>query len=329
MTAALPPGDSWQPLANRQTLQQRATLLRAARDFFATRKVLEVETPVLNQHGVTDPHIRSLQLQREPGWLRSSPEYHMKRLLAADDGDLYQIGIVFRAGEAGSRHQPEFTMAEWYRLNSSFDSMVQESCDFIRHLHAAIGPQLPAKFDRYAYRDVFRKYTGVDPCAASLEELQEIAMGVPVWHALLGEQLGSDRHGWLDFIASHTVYPRLPGGTLQVITDYPADQAMLARLRPDDPQSAERFEVFLDGLELANGFHELADAAEQRQRFVADNNRRAAAGLPVMDIDERLLAALQHGLPDCCGVAVGIDRLLMLAGDYRDLAATLSFRPGG
>ncbi len=329
MTGTFPSGASWQPLANRQTLQQRATLLRVARDFFADREILEVETPVLGRHAVTDPHIRSLQLEHEPIWLRTSPEYHMKRLLAADSGDIYQIGKVFRAGESGSRHEPEFTMAEWYRLNSSFDSMVDETCDFIRCLHAAIGPQLPTGIDRYGYRDVFREHTGIDPGAAALAELQKFATGLPTWHVALGEQLGNDRQGWLDFIISQAVYPRLPGGTLQVITDYPADQAMLARTRPDDPHSAERFEVFLNGLELANGFHELADAGEQRRRFVADNDRRAAAGLPVIDIDEHLLTALQHGLPDCCGVAVGIDRLLMLAGNYRNLAATLSFRPAG
>jgi len=321
---------NWQPTAGKSALRNRADALAAARQFFHQRGVLEVETPVLGNCGVTDAGIDSLAVARPDGkdwWLRSSPEYHMKRLLASDSGDIYQIGKVFRAGEEGSHHQNEFTMAEWYRLGFDLEAMIGESCEFINAVTTAAGGS-PSKPRIHSYREAFLDTVQLDPLEATPEQLITIARDLPGWHDHLQQQLSSDRSIWLDFIASHGVYPRLAHSGLQVVRDYPAEQAMLARLNPEAPQIAERFEIFLNGVELANGFRELRDAAEQRQRFVGDNLKRAATGLPEMAIDEKLLAALNFGLPDCCGVAVGLDRVLMLAGGQRILAETLSFPPG-
>lgn len=323
------PGN-WQPTAGKTALRKRAEALTTARQFFSDHGVLEVETPILGHYGVTDICIESLAVARPDGnywWLRSSPEYHMKRLLAADSGDIYQIGKVFRAGEEGSRHQTEFTMAEWYRLGFDLDAMVRESCEFINTVITAVGGK-PSTPRVYLYRDVFLETVQLDPMEATAEQLVEAARRLPGWHEGLQQQLGANRATWLDYIASHGVYPRLPNSGLQVVRDYPADQAMLARLNPEDPRLAERFEVFLNGVELANGFHELQDSAEQRSRFAEDNQNRKAAGLPEMALDEYLLTALDRGLPDCCGVAVGLDRILMLAGRLEKLTETLSFPPG-
>ena len=319
----------WRAEATLETLEKRAKLLQAARHFFAERDVLEVETPVLNSCGVTDPHIASLRLTEPPLWLRTSPEYHMKRLLASAGTDIYQIAKAFRAGEAGSRHQPEFTLAEWYRCGFTLDCMIDETTAFISCLFEAAGAALSEGTQTHSYREAFRRFGDIDPEKASLDELRQRAAKLPGWNAALRRQLADDRFAWLDFIASHGVYPALPRDRLQVIRDYPAEQAMLAKFNPDNPDCAERFEVFLNGLELANGFHELDDAAEQQQRFAQDNLKREAAGLPVMETDTQLLAALEHGLPDCCGVAVGLDRVLMLAIGHTHIGETLSFRPGG
>ncbi len=326
-------GDAdWQPLADSAALKRRAAMLETARRFFATHNVLEVETPVLTGAGVTDAGIRSLAttVSGNQIWLRTSPEYHMKRLLAAGSGDIYQIAKVFRDGEAGNHHQPEFTMAEWYRLNFTLEQIIDETCSFIVTLMRAIAPaeQYLGKANVHCYRDVVMAAVQLDPLTASLQKLQNCASGLPGWHGSLGHQLGRDRNNWLDFIVSHAVFPQLPSGGLQVIRDFPAEQAMLARRNPDNPEVAERFEIFLHGMELANGFRELADPEEQQQRFAKDNVRRVANGQPAMAVDTRLLAALTHGLPDCSGVAVGLDRVLMLAGGYIDISATLSFRPG-
>jgi lysyl-tRNA synthetase class 2 len=254
----------------------------------------------------------------------------MKRLLANGSPDIYQIAKVFREGEIGRRHQPEFTMAEWYRLGFTLEQMIDDSCQFIHTLINAVAPAKQA-FEQpkvHRYREIFCAAIQLDPMTASMQSLQNCATTVPGWHEALGQQLSHDRNAWLDFIASHAVLPQLPANGLQVIRDYPAAQAMLARLNPDRPDVADRFEIFMGGMELANGFRELTDADEQRQRFAADNARRQTSGLPTMSIDTHLLNALEGGLPDCSGVAVGLDRVLMLAGDHDDISATLSFHPG-
>jgi len=322
----------WRPLATAAALKQRAVLLETARRFFAAGGIMEVETPILTGVGVTDVGIRSLTTSAcgITMWLRSSPEFHMKRLLAAGSNDIYQIAKVFRDGESGRRHQPEFTMAEWYRLGFTLEQMIDETSQFIEALLDAVAPTAHdlKKPTVHCYRDVFMAAVQLDPFTANLETLQNCAAKLPGWNDDLRRQLGHDRINWLDFIASHAVSPQLSSNGLCVVRDYPADQAMLARRSPDNPSVAERFEVFLHGVELANGFRELADAEEQRQRFTTDNTRRQANDLPSMAMDTKLLAALEHGLPECCGVAVGLDRVLMLAEGYPNLSATLSFQPG-
>lgn len=329
-----PPAAAWRPTAAPGVLQARARLLAAAREFFARRGVLEVDTPMLVISGVTEPQIQSIActaaaLPAGRGWLRTSPEYGMKRLLAAGAPDLYELGRVFRDGELGHRHQPEFTLAEWYRRGMDLAAMVSETCDFILALAAAAG-QPPEPVTRHRYRDVFQAATGLDPMRASLDELQACA-AARLHHQLdrrLAAALGGDRAAWLDLLTSHLVMPALEAPGLLVITHYPACQAALARLNPADADEAERFEVFRHGVELANGYRELTDAAEQAHRFAADRARRAALGLPDMPADEALLAALAAGLPDCCGVAVGFDRVLASYLGLAELGQAMAFGHG-
>lgn len=318
--------DDWRPVATSTALRRRADVLAAARRFFAMRNVLEVETPILGRYPTTDVFIDSLRVEADGAWLRTSPEHHMKRLLAAGSPDIYQIGKVFRAGERGAQHEPEFTLAEWYRRDFDLDAMIAEACSFITELAQTAGCVIgPTQV--HDYGTLFRTATGCDS-DADIATLQTVAARARGYRAQLAGQLGEDRSAWLDFIASHLVYPTLPGSGLQVVRNYPAAQAMLARLNKNAPHTAERFEVFCNGLELANGFHELGDAEEQRLRFASDNQRRLSNDLPAMPVDEMLLAALAEGLPDCSGVAVGIDRVLLVASSESDISATLSFRAG-
>lgn len=292
---------------------------------------MEVETPTLCQYGVTDPHTESIPVTEGNTalWLRTSPEYHMKRLLAAGSGDIYQIGKVFRSAEAGRRHQPEFSMLEWYRLNFSMAELIAETCALIITLGELCGQSIQG-YQRVKYRQLFLDTCDVDPLTASAEALKEAALAS---HCIphdpkLAANIGADRNAWLDLLASHRVYPSLNGNTLWVVEDYPAEQAMLARLKPGNHELAERFEIFLAGVELANGYHELEGAREQEKRFAADRAARKLNGAPDMLPDPQLIAALDAGLPDCCGVAVGLDRLILAAGGHRDIALTMSFVPG-
>jgi len=301
-------------------------MLAAARQFFAAREVLEVETPVLCLHGVTDPHIANIDVRagNTVQWLRTSPEYHMKRLLAAGAGDIYQIGKAFRDGEAGRIHQPEFTMIEWYRHGFSIEQMAQDACDLIIELSAHSSRPVN-KTERLSYREAFIRSIGLDPVTAKSEELLAMAA-----HHAISLHPGTDREDrqlWLDLLAGTIVYPALTGDKLWIVDKFPADQAMLARLDPDDPTVAERFEVFLHGVELANGFRELRDPVEQAARFATDRQHRKRAGLPDILPDSRLLAALVAGLPDCAGVAVGLDRILLVTNQLAELRATMSFAP--
>jgi len=325
------PAADWRPTAKPGVLATRAKMLAAARAFFAARGVMEVETPVIADAGVTDPNIESVRCSlagspRVPMYLRSSPEYCMKRLLAAGSPDIYEISRVFRDSELGSRHQPEFTMAEWYRRDLSLAGMVRETCDFIGALGAAAGVATE-NVSQWRYRELFLAATGLDPLLASAQDLRACAD-----ERLAGQldtglvtALGEDIAGWLDLLMSHLVIPGLPDPGLLVITHFPACQAALARLNPDEPDEAERFEVFRGGLELANGYRELRDADEQRRRFAADQRRRAAAGQPAMEPDRALLAALAAGLPDCCGVAVGFDRVVMSYLQLDELSQATAF----
>ena len=326
-----PADATWRPSATWDTLRARARLLGVARAFFAARDILEVDTPAIGRHGVTEPHIASIGVRLTarpdtPHFLQTSPEYALKRLLATGGPDLYQLGKVFRDGELGRLHQPEFTLVEWYRRGISLDEIIAETCGFIAELMSAGGHGAGPHVERHAYADLFQAKLAIDPLHAPLAELRAAArqrIG-PLTDAL-AVQLGDDRSAWLDLLMSHVVIPDLPAAALSVIHHYPAAQAALARLDPADPRVAERFEVFYGGLELANGYRELTDAREQRRRFARDLQRRETAGAPAMTADPALLAALEHGLPDCCGVAVGFDRVVMCALDLDSIEETLSF----
>ncbi len=307
-------GENWPPSAHVTRLRQRAGWLKTVRCFFAARDVIEVETPLLSQAGVTDVHVESLRERGTGRWLQTSPEYAMKRLLAAGLGDCYQITRAFRAGEQGRWHNPEFTLLEWYRLGFDADQLIDEVATLVE---AFLGT---TRMVRKRYADAFIEAGLPDPLVAGEAELMRAASAHPE-AAPLPRSLG--RSALLDWLFSQVVVPRLPGRCF--VTHYPADQAVLARLDRRDPRVAARFELFCDGVELANGFHELTDAGELRSRFESDQSARRRAGQSVPDIDERLLAAMTSGLPDCAGVAMGLDRLFALAAGDDSLAGVMAF----
>jgi len=308
-------GADWRPTATRERLQLRATLLARTRAFFAARQVLEVDTPTLVNAAVTDVHIHSLPV--DGLFVHTSPEYAMKRLLAAGFGDIYQICHVARGFEQSRVHNTEFTLVEWYRLGFDLSRLMDEVEALVRELCAS-HPAVARPAERLTYREVFTRHTGLDPLAATLPQLQEVVEP-------LGYREAATRDELLDLIMGALIGPRLGHEALTFIHGYPASQAALARLDPADPRFAQRFELYMGGLELANGFHELASAAEQRARFAQDLRARAKRGLPVPRMDERLLAALEHGLPECAGVAVGFDRLVMLAAAAAHIRDVLPF----
>lgn len=303
--------DRWQPSTTRERLAERASLLAAAREFFAARGVLEVDTPLLGNAAVTDVNLRPVPvcLAERSLFLQTSPEYAMKRLLAAGAGDIYQLCKVVRGDERSRLHNPEFTMLEWYRQGFGMTRLIDEVAELLNTLVTCTGGA-PRRLRRLAYGEAFRAALQIDPLEATVDRLSEIAIA----HGLARDSardLGRD--GLLDFVMGTVIGPTLGRGEWLALTHYPASQAALATLDPVDPRVALRFEIYADGVELANGFQELADAREQRARFEADNTARRAQGLPAMPIDERLLAALAAGLPACSGVALGFDRAVMVA----------------
>jgi len=292
----------------------RASFYAHIREFFSARNVLEVETPMLSEAGNTEPNIESFSTlfsghvdagSRER-WLRTSPEFPLKRLLAAGVGDCYELGRVFRNGEAGKRHNPEFTMLEWYRVGWDHRRLMVETCELVQSALALSGYH--ADVVEHTYRNWFVKELALDPFTASIESLQAPLDDVRI------EGRGLSRDDWLDLLVTHRLQPAFPKDQISLIHDFPASQCALAKIRHDDPPVAERFEVYLGSNELANGYHELTDAGEQRSRFERDNVRRRERGQREVPIDRRLLDALA-GMPACAGVALGIERLLMgLAG---------------
>jgi elongation factor P--(R)-beta-lysine ligase len=297
-------------------------MLDTAREFFRRGGVLEVETPILSAAAVSDPQIESLmtQIAGMPGraYLCTSPEYAMKRLLAAGSGDIYQICKVFRDGERGRWHNPEFTLLEWYRLGLDDAGLMDEVEMLVGQLLAPSRTLEPA--ERLSYSAALQRHAGVDAFSSTDAELLEAAAR----HGIHCEaQL--DRDAKLDLLMGLIVGPRLGRENPCFICDYPESQAALARLKPGHPRVAARFELYLDGLELANGFHELAQPQEQRGRFIEDLALRRARGRLQAPLDENLLAALESGLPDCAGVALGFDRLLAIAIGADKLADALSF----
>lgn len=305
-----------------KTLRLRADLVASMREFFRQRNVLEVETPALSIAGCTDPNLEPLTtraggLGDRGFYLATSPEHAMKRLLAAGSGDIYQLCRVFRDGELGRWHQPEFMLLEWYRVGWDDKALVTEVDDLLRSL---LEPHRPrTSTTRLSYRQAFRRYLDIDPgedSGALAHRLANLGMAVP---------LDLDRDGLLDLALSTAIVPAFDPDSITFICDYPASQAALARLRTTTPPVAARFEAFSGGLELANGYAELTDSNEQRSRFEAEQRKRRDSGLPVPPVDEDLLAALAHGLPACAGVAVGVDRLVALAAGLDNVADTMSF----
>jgi len=311
----------WQPSANLASLRRRAQALATTRDFFRARNVLEVETPAIINSPVSDVNIVSVRLD-VPGrefssFLHTSPEYAMKRLLASGSGDIYQLCRVFRGAERGRQHNPEFTMVEWYRLGFSLEELMQEVAALVQ---ALLGRELPVEM--LSYRDAVKRHAGFDPLDADDATLQRAAQALGFEAQ---RSRAASRNELLDLIVGAQVGPALGAAALTFVHRYPASQAALARLDAGDPRLALRFELYCEGMELANGYHELTNAAEQRLRFDADQQARAARGLPAFSLDRYLLAALDAGLPDCAGVALGFDRVLMLAMNASSIDEVLAF----
>ncbi len=308
----------WRPVASLETLRARATLLADIRQFFSERDVLEVEVPVLAETTATDLHIDSFSVDGGgvQGFLQTSPEFFMKRLLAAGSGAIYSLGKVFRAGEQGRRHNIEFTLLEWYRPGWDAGQLMAEVAELVVGLMSG---DMPVSYLDYGQQ--FEINAGLNPHLADLSQIQSLAS------RLSGANFGDQgRATCLDLIFSLRVEPSLPDG-LVFINDFPACQAALARLEKnaDGTLVARRFEAFLNRVELANGYFELTDSVEQRSRFLADNALRKAAGKSELPVDKKLLAALAAGMPSAAGVALGVDRLLMQKLGINDIAGVLAF----
>ncbi|MBE9538439.1 MAG: EF-P lysine aminoacylase GenX [Proteobacteria bacterium] len=311
---------NWQPGASFDVLRARAALLDKIRLFFAQCDVLEVDTPLLCSAGITDPSIEPLVVEKGASltgdrFLQTSPEYAMKRLLAAGSGPIYQISKAFRDGEFGARHNPEFTLLEWYRPQYDHHQLMTEVAALVCH---CLGPR---DWQKISYRELFQQTLDIDPFTASPAHLCDIAKQ----SIELGFASG-DRDLWLDLLMSHLVEPELAKMGMCFVYDYPASQAALSRVvRCGDVDVGQRFELYVDGMELVNGYCELTDAVEQKQRFMADNEKRRETGLAERPVDASLLEAMCHGLPECSGVALGVDRLLMLLTGSEDIRDVLAF----
>jgi elongation factor P--(R)-beta-lysine ligase len=308
--------NDWQPSASIDVLKQRAAILSTIRDFFKARGVTEVDTPLLCRATVTDPFLHSLKLtfQNEDWYLQTSPEYTMKRLLAAGSGPIYQICKAFRADESGRYHNPEFTMLEWYRPSFDHHALMDEMDELLQLILQC----KPAQ--RFSYADLFQEFLQLDPHQSTKETLQTIAQQHHL--EIVGDNL--DKDDWLQLLMAHLIEPKIDSAAPTFVYDFPATQAALAKIRQEAIPVAERFEVYIQGIELANGFHELADSQEQRFRFEKDLTKRKMLNYSAVPIDEYLLASLQH-FPPCSGVALGIDRLMMLALQKKQISEVLSF----
>ncbi len=310
----------WQPSAQIENLRERARILSEIRAFFLARNVLEVDTPLLSAAASTDPYLDSFKTHYQgPGaargrdcYLPTSPEFAMKRLLAAGSGPIYQICKSFRNGESGRQHNPEFTMLEWYRPDFSHHDLMDEVQALVEAVLGNINIQ------RISYRELFLQHVAIDPFATDIAALRNCLVSHDV--VLTGFEGTLD--DWLSLVVTHVIEPQLDA---TFVYDFPASQAMLARVRNDSPPVAERFELYVKGMELANGFHELSDASEQQRRFRADLSVRRAQGLPNAPMDDALLVALEYGLPDCAGVALGVDRLIMLALGVASIDEVIAF----
>lgn len=317
---------AWQPSASLGAIRARADLLGAIRGYFAGVGVMEVETPLCAGAPGTDPALETLTTRYTgPGhpqgltlYLQTSPEYAMKRLLAAGSGPIYQICKAFRDGESGRRHNPEFTLLEWYQPGFDHFRLMEEVAALVKVCLNTPGLDV----ESVSYQALFAREFNIDTLAATVDELVAVARQRIPSAADLDL---AERDAWLDLLMTSVIEPRLGQGRLTFVYDYPASQAALAKLNESDPRVAARFELYFRGVELANGFHELSDATEQRKRFRTDNQTRLARGQAALPVDERFLSALQAGLPDCAGVALGLDRLLMLKLGHDNLDGVLPF----
>ncbi|ATF94453.1 elongation factor P--(R)-beta-lysine ligase [Cedecea neteri] len=315
---------TWQPSASIPNLLKRAAIMAEIRRFFADRGVLEVETPCMSQATVTDIHLVPFETRFVgPGhsqginlYLMTSPEYHMKRLLAAGCGPVFQLCRSFRNEEMGRHHNPEFTMLEWYRPHYDMYRLMNEVDDLLQQVLEC------GAAESLSYQQVFQRHLDIDPLSADKTQLREAAAKLDLSNIADTEE---DRDTLLQLLFAMGVEPHIGKDKPTFVYHFPASQASLAQISTEDHRVAERFEVYFKGIELANGFHELTDAREQQQRFEQDNRKRAALGLPQQPVDMNLLAALEAGMPDSSGVALGVDRLIMLALGAESLSEVLAF----
>lgn len=332
--------NDFRPSATLEMLRLRAKLLAAVRRFFDERGYWEVDTPLLSSERVIDPHlepyeavpcnirdrkVNPLAPGRDRLYLQTSPEFAMKRLLAAGAEAIYQVGHVFRAGESGRQHNPEFTMIEWYRVGDTHMEQMQVAEDLTCAVWSAAGkrPDPKRPFQRTVYRDAFVRETGTDVMTLPASALKELAHSRNV--AIPDSLSLADHDGWLNLLLAEIVEPRLGRDRPEFLCDYPASQASLARIRNENPPVAERFELYVDGIELCNGYHELSDTAELRRRVDAESRRRGTEELTPLPVPLRLLQAMEQGLPPCSGVALGFDRLMMIAIGAKTVAEVLPF----
>jgi lysyl-tRNA synthetase class 2 len=307
----------WQPTAKLPALQARALMYQQVRQFFSERKVLEVETPLMCARSITDPYIQPFMVGDR--YLQTSPEYAMKRLVAADAGSIYQICKAFRQEEAGNMHNPEFTMVEWYRIGFDHVQLMQETDELLQLI---LDTNQPAK--KVSYQQLFMQNFELNPHTTDIEALKTCAAKHDI-NLTATASAGLNLTDWLQLLMSHVIEPQLTGPVPWIIYDFPAAQAALAKVIDGEYPVAARFEVYMQGIELANGYYELLNAAEHSKRFAADNVKRKETGVNVHQADERLLAALEAGMPDCAGIALGLDRVLMLKLQAKSISEVLSF----
>ncbi|MDH5661105.1 MAG: EF-P lysine aminoacylase EpmA [Gammaproteobacteria bacterium] len=319
---------SWQPTASLDMLKIRARLLNKLRSYFAEKDIIEVQTPVLSQAGNTEPSIETFVTQQhenskntiQPSFLNTSPEFAMKRLVAAGSGSIFQITPAFRKDEQGKRHNPEFTLLEWYRVDFDHHALMGEVNSLLRFVSEDFIKLERSQF--FSYQDAMIKFANVDPFKASNQELKAATEEAGI------EVIGMNdapRDSWLDLLMSQVVEKKLPENCPVFIYDYPASQAALAKIRKGSPDVAERFELYVNGMELANGFHELSDYKEQAERFHLDQLKRKDNNQQGIPADNHLIEALKHGLPECAGVAIGLDRLLMVLTGTEHINEVLTF----
>ena len=307
----------WQATASLELLRLRAQVFTTLREFFAARDILEVETPILSHRSVTDVHLQSFSVTgkgNEEFFLQTSPEYAMKRLLASGSGSIYQITKAFRSEEQSRQHNPEFTMLEWYRLGFDLDKLMDEVEELIV---TVIGC---STIPRFTYQELFEKEFAFNPHDIDSDRLQAVAQStLPI----TGENLTDT--DYLQLLMNHQIEPTLPSQCF--VYDYPIAQAALSKIEQnaDNKRVAKRFELYCNGMEIANGYSELTDPQEQKARFQKDNQLRMELGLRLMEPDERLLGALEQGMPECAGVALGIDRLVMLVSKTSNISDVISF----